>query len=119
MGLLMSVVSSEELRSFLLRVYRALEHGDEAAVHEMVSSAPHALLVGTDPDEWVTGGDVVSIMATQTRELAGVTIKPGEPTAYCDGNVGCGVAFRVRPSRGRAEIPLRRFVGRDGSWVWD
>jgi class 3 adenylate cyclase len=88
MGLLMSVVSSEELRSFLLRFYRVLEHADEAAVHEMVSPAPHALLVGSDPDEWVTGGDVASIMATQTREMAGVTITHGEPTAYCDGNVG-------------------------------
>jgi class 3 adenylate cyclase len=82
------VVPSEELRAFLLRLYAAWNALDIEAFEEMFSTAPHLLLVGTDPDEWWSGPDGVKLFSTQLREMAGFTIEPGEPTAYCCGNLG-------------------------------
>jgi class 3 adenylate cyclase len=82
------VVPSEELRAFLLRLYAVWEALDIEAFEEMLSNESHLLIVGTDPNEWFTGQDGVSLFALQLREMAGFTVEAGEPIAYCSGNVG-------------------------------
>jgi class 3 adenylate cyclase len=82
------VVPSEELRSFLLRLYSAWEAQDFEALREMFSTGAHVLVIGTDPDEWWTGSDVLEVWILQTREVGGFSAKPRRLTAYCIGNVG-------------------------------
>src|SRR2546423_15527889 len=62
------VVPSEELRSFLLRLYSAWGTQDFEALREMVSTGAHLLAIGTDPNEWWTGSDVLEVWILQTRE---------------------------------------------------
>ncbi len=101
------VVPSEELRSFLLRMYDAWATGDFEALREMFSPDAHILLIGTDPGEWWTGRDGLEVFILQTHELGGVRFEASQPTAYCVGNVGWvadqplftpgnGVAVRMR-----------------------
>ena len=101
------VVPSEELRSFLLRLYSTWEAQEFEALREMFSTGAHLLVIGTDPHEWWTGPDALDVWIVQTREVGGLTIQPGRPAAYCIGNVGWvadeplvtfgnGVELRVR-----------------------
>jgi class 3 adenylate cyclase len=82
------VVPSEELRSFLLRLYCTWEAQDFEALREMYSASPHSLTIGTDPNEWWIGSEGLDIWIVQTREIGGLSVQPGRPTAYCCGNVG-------------------------------
>ena len=102
-----AVVPSEELRSFLLRLYSVWEAQDFEALREMFSAGAHLLIIGTDPNEWWTGLDGLEVFIFQTREFGGLRFEPGRPTAYCIGNVGWvadeplltlgnGAALRVR-----------------------
>jgi class 3 adenylate cyclase len=82
------VIPSEELRSFLLRLYATWEAMDFDGMREMISAQPHALVVGTDPTEWWTGSAGLEIWLVQAQELGRVAIKSSGPVAYCCGNVG-------------------------------
>ena len=102
-----AVVPSEELRSFLLRLYSAWGTQDFEALREMFSTGAHLLAIGTDPNEWWQGPDVLAVWILQTREAGGFHFEPSRPTAYCMGSVGWvadeplvtlgnGVAIRLR-----------------------
>ena len=82
------VVPSEELRSFLLRLYSAWGTQDFEALREMFSTGAHLLAIGTDPNEWWQGPDVLTVWILQTREAGGFHFEPSRPTAYCMGSVG-------------------------------
>src|SRR5207237_5456273 len=82
------VVPSEELRQFLLRFYSACGMGDFEALGEMLSTGAHLLAIGSDPNEWWNGSDVLEVWIQQTREASGFHFEPGRLTAYCAGNVG-------------------------------
>jgi hypothetical protein len=82
------IVSSEELRAFLLRLYAAKGDNDSDAVREMFSSSACLLNIGTDSDEWWTGPGGTEILLRQNEQLGGIELRPGAPVAYCVGNVG-------------------------------
>ena len=90
------VIPSEELRSFLLRLYATWEALDFDALREMVSAKPHALVVGTDPTEWWSGCEGLDMWLVQVQEPGPVTIRSAGPVAYCCGNVGKGTGRRLR-----------------------
>src|SRR5205823_8666146 len=82
------VVPSEELRSFLLRLYSVLEAQEVGALREMFSTGAHALVIGTDPNEWWTGSDGLDVWIVQIREAGGFRFEASRPTADCCGNGG-------------------------------
>ncbi len=82
------VVPSEELRSFLLRLYSVIKAQEFEALREMLSTGAHALTIGTDPNEWWTGSDGLEVWILQIQESGGFSFEPSRPTAYCIGNVG-------------------------------
>lgn len=82
------VVPSEELRSFLLRVYRALETGDAQALNEMFSAEPYLLIVGSDAEEWMTGREGVQIFIAQIDAMAGFSLEPTRIVAFATDTVG-------------------------------
>jgi SnoaL-like protein len=82
------VVPSEELRQFMLRFYSAWGTRDFEALGEMLSTEAHLLAIGSDPNEWWNGSDVLEVWIQQTREASGFHFEPGRLTAYCAGNVG-------------------------------
>jgi class 3 adenylate cyclase len=83
-----AIVSSEELRAFLLRLYAAMGDNDADAVREMFSTNACLVNIGTDPDEWWTGSEGTEVLLRQNKELGGITMRPGSPVAYSVGSVG-------------------------------
>lgn len=72
----------------MLRLYAAWGANDFEAVGEMFSTRPSLLAIGSAPDEWWTGSEVIDIWALQTEEFKGVRFTPGRLAAYAMGPVG-------------------------------
>ena len=82
------VVPSEELRALLLRVHSARTEGDFDTISEIFSAEPYLVMLGSDPEEWVTGQAAVNLFNTQTKEMGERAIEFGNATSYRCGNVG-------------------------------
>jgi hypothetical protein len=110
--------SSVELRDLTLRIAQAIGAGDVAFLERHTSRQPGAAFVGTDPDEWWT--DIAGLSRTLVAQRqAGITMIPGEPLAYQEGDSGWavdrGMRFRVGDREGtfRFSVVYRR---EDGEW---
>ncbi len=82
---------SEVIKEIYQRSYEMYSSGDAAVTARFVSRHPGALILGTDPAEWIEGADqIVDVIPTYAPILgqAGITLRPGECRAYVEGNVG-------------------------------
>lgn len=105
------VVASEELRAFILRLYRYFEAGDAEGMRGMTSESPNLVIIGSDPDEWWVGPQTLELLAIQVRELEGLKIKPGRLVAQAAGNFGWVVDDPVlSPSSGQPVHTRMSFV---------
>ena len=91
-GMASDVVPSEELRALLARCFRVISAGDAAALEELFSSQAYVVLIGSDPDEWLRGGDAVAVFSAQLGELRAIELEPSEIVAFCSGDVGWAAA---------------------------
>ena len=98
-------------------------HGPDA-LREMLSTGAPLLVIGTDPNEWWVGSDVVDLWTLQAQEMSGMSLKPVRLTAHCIGNVGWvadearvtfanGRAFRMRVT---AVVVIERGHWRIAQW---
>ena len=109
---------SLELRELTRRIAQAIGEGDVAFLERHTSRQDGAAFLGTDPDEWWTDLAGVS-RALMAQRQAGVTVLPGTPLAYQEGNVGWAVDREVRFRAGEEEVPFRFSVvyhREDGAW---
>jgi len=84
-----SIVSSEELRAFMLRWYAAWEAWDFETLKEMLSTDPCFLSIGTDPAEWWGGEDLLALWKIQAREIGDVKVRASPRlSAHSCGSVG-------------------------------
>ena len=114
------VVPSEELRSLLLRLYSAMEAQEVETLREMFSTGAHALAIGTDPNEWWTGGDALEVWIVQIREAGGFRFHATKPMAYCVGPVGWVADEPLVTIANGVEIPVRVTLGRgvESATLW-
>jgi class 3 adenylate cyclase len=82
------VVPSEELRALIVRVHDARTEGDFDTISEIFSKEPYLAILGSDPDEWVSGQDAVDVFKTQTKEMGERAVEFGKATGYRCGNMG-------------------------------
>jgi hypothetical protein len=109
---------SPELRDLTSRIAQAVGDGDMAFLERHISRQADVAFLGTDPDEWWTDLAGLSRALAAQRE-AGVTVIPGDPLAYEEGNVGWAVDRTVRFRIGDQEAPFRFSVvyrREDGTW---
>ena len=85
---MVEAVASEELRAFILRLYRFFEAGDVESMRGMTTESPNAVIIGTDPDEWWVGPQTLDLLAKQVQELSGLVITPGRLVAQAMGSFG-------------------------------
>lgn len=111
---------SPELEEIIARWFESAARGDGSWVDRHVSRDADVLLVGTDPDEWLEGEKVGEFLKGEAEAMGGsVTISPGEPIAFREGDVGWGI---TRPTLtlpdGRRVSPRWSAVFRreDGEW---
>src|SRR5215212_1620871 len=102
----MPMQPSPELRELTSRIGQAVGDGDVAFLERHISRHADVAFLGTDPDEWWT--DLAGLSrALAAQRQAGVTVIPGDPLAYQEGNVGWAVDRMVRFRIGDQEIPFR------------
>jgi hypothetical protein len=110
-----------EAEAVLDEMYTAFENGDAATFEKHLAKDPGLLVIGTDPNEWWEGDDVMRAMTAQLAELkaAGVGVDRGEKKSGREGNVAWVAdrsAFRLSDG---TTIPLRvtgTFIEQDGAW---
>jgi hypothetical protein len=87
---------SDELIEIINGWFEAVAKGDTSWVDKYVSKQAGVRLVGTDPNEWLTGEDVIEFLKNEAQTLGGnVKVSHGETEAFTDGTVGWGVARPV------------------------
>lgn len=70
--------------------FDAASRGDPAAIDRHLSTDPFTRLVGSDPDEWLRGGEqIAAFLRGEVQGAAGaVTFTPSETEAFAVGDVG-------------------------------
>lgn len=77
-----------EIRLLLLDYYTASGRGDVAFLEQLVSPAPHALVIGTDPNEWWVGGEqIIATWSAAWRTRGGLPVLGADPQGYRTGAV--------------------------------
>jgi ketosteroid isomerase-like protein len=70
--------------------FSAATRGDASVIDHYVSTQPTTRLVGSDPGEWLQGGEqIATFLRTEVEGAAGqVTFEPYETEAFANGDVG-------------------------------
>lgn len=81
---------SPELVQLVSDWFDAASRGDSALIERHVADSASCRLVGSDPDEWMQGGDAISAFLRGEVEGAGgdVTFSPSDTEAFASGDVG-------------------------------
>lgn len=78
-----------ELIDLLQRYYMASSAGDADFLATYVSPADEAVVIGTDPAEWWSGGEaIIATWGGAWRSRGGLGIRNSAPVAYRSGTVG-------------------------------
>ena len=80
---------SPEIEQLVRDWFAAASRGEASVVDRYVTAEPAVRLVGSDPGEWIQGGDRVADFLRGEVSGAGgeVTFTPSETEGYRDGNV--------------------------------
>ncbi len=111
---------SAELKSVVLRLYEAVSGGDMAAVERLFSRQSGALVIGSDPNEWLVGHDAIAgAFRAQFREMGIRKIQAGDLSAFVEGTVGWAADRRPMRSSNGMDISIREtfvFHKEDEEW---
>lgn len=84
---------SSEIREVILAWFKAAESGDAQWRDRHVSTSPDLRIVGTDPDEWLSGAPAYEFLSNEARTVGGrVKVEVREVEAFEEGSVGWGLA---------------------------
>jgi ketosteroid isomerase-like protein len=81
------VKQAPDLKDVVLRFYQAVSDGNVEGFDQFISQRAPMTFIGTDPTEWWTETDSIREMLRQQAAM-GVTVEPGEISAYREGTVG-------------------------------
>lgn len=112
---------SPELEQLVIDWFAAASRGDPSLIERHVSAAPSARLVGSDPDEWLGGGDAIAAFLRGEVEGAGgeVTFAPSDTEAFATGDVGwAATKLTIAMPDGRRVAPrwTAVFERHQGTW---
>ena len=111
---------SLELRGIIVGWFEAAERGDASWRDRHVSRNPDLRIVGTDPDEWLSGISAFGFLKNEAETAGGrVKVTVLEAEAFAEGNTGWGVARpEITLTDGRKVTPRWSavFLHEDGTW---
>ena len=80
---------SEELEALIASWFKAASDGEGSLVDRHVSTKEGNRLIGSDPDEWLSGAAVAAFLRGEAERSGGnVSFVPDATEAYEEGNVG-------------------------------
>lgn len=111
----------DSIRSAIAGWFTSLKEGDNTWRDRHVSRDPDLRIVGTDPEEWLSGEPAFAFLKGEAEAVGGkLGIETGAIEAFSQGEIGWGV---VRPS---IRLPSGRIVDvrwsavfrkEDGAWM--
>jgi ketosteroid isomerase-like protein len=111
---------SSEIEQLVRDWFAAASRGDSSAVDQHVTADPAVRVVGSDPGEWIQGGEkVAEFLRGEVEGAAGeVTFTPSEIEGYRHGDVGwAATKLTISLSDGRRVQPRWTAVVVDqGGW---
>ncbi len=111
---------SDELRDVVLAAFQDFSSQDASWIDRHTSRHDGALLIGTDPNEWIKGGEQVAENAeSEIQESTARFSSAGEIEAFVEGTVGWASARPVWTLEDGTEVPARWtgvFHREDGEW---
>jgi ketosteroid isomerase-like protein len=109
-----TVERSPAIEDLVKTWFHAATTGDASVVDLRVSSEPGVRLIGSDPDEWLSGGEEIrTFLRGEVEGAAGaVMFSPADIEAYEEGSVGWATA------RLTITMPDGRWVSPRWSAVW-
>ena len=85
--------SSREIRDVIAGWFEAAVKGDASWRDRHVSSLPDLRIIGTDPDEWLTGEPAFAFLRNEAATVGGkVSVVLREIEGFREGSVGWGAA---------------------------
>jgi ketosteroid isomerase-like protein len=115
------VEPSDELKDLVVSWFAAASNGDPSLVDRRVSMHPGTRLVGSDPTEWLQGGESIAAFLTGEAEGAAgkVRFTPSDTEAYREGDLGwAATRLTITMPDGRSISPRWTAVllREDGEW---
>ena len=111
---------SDELIDVVLAAFEDFLSQGTSWIDRHTSRHEGVLVIGTDPNEWIEGGDQAAENAKQEiQESTARFSSPGEVEAFVEGTVGWASARPVWTLKDGEEIPARWtgvFHLEDGEW---
>lgn len=101
--------------------FSAASSADTSLIARHVADSESARLVGSDPDEWLRGGDTIATFLRGEVESAGgeVTFTPSETEAFRSGDVGwAATKLTIAMADGRKVTPRWTSVFELNGGVW-
>jgi class 3 adenylate cyclase len=104
---------SKDLRDLMLGLYHDWSMGEPSFIDRVTSDRPEALLIGTDPREWLVGGPAIrALWRRQFEEGTGDKIwSPGELQAFEEGSVGWVADNPTTTDRSSGDVRSWRVTG--------
>jgi hypothetical protein len=111
---------SDELRDIVLAAFEDFANQDTSWIDRHTSSHEGVLVIGTDPNEWIEGGEQVAQNSKEEiQESTARFSSPGEVEAFVEGSVGWASSRPVWTLEDGTEIPARWtgvFHQEEGEW---
>ena len=112
---------SPELEALVADWFQAASKGDGSLVDRHVSHHEMNRLIGSDPEEWIRGGEPVATFLRGEAERSGghVTFTPSETEAFSEGTVGwAATRLKISLPDGKHVSPRWSavFHQEDGAW---
>ena len=91
--------ASREIAEIIAGWFEAAQNGDVTWRDRFVSAQPELRIIGTDPEEWLSGGPAYDFLRNEAATIGGkVTVRVQDVEGYQEGSVGWGSARPERPS---------------------
>lgn len=111
---------SDELKGVVLTAFENFSSQDTSWINRHTSRHEGVLVIGTDPNEWIEGGERVAESAQQEiRESTARFSSAGGVEAFVEGTVGWASSRPVWTLEDGTEVPARWtgvFHQEDGEW---
>ena len=111
---------SDELRDVVLAAFEDFSREDTSWINRHISRHEEVIVIGTDANEWIKGGEQVADNAKQEiQESTARFSSSGEVEAFVEGTVGWASARPVWTLEDGTEVSARWtgvFHQEDGEW---
>jgi ketosteroid isomerase-like protein len=112
--------SSAEIRNVIAGWFEAAVRGDAGWRDRHVSTDPDLRIIGTDPDEWLSGPEAYGFLKHEAETVGGkISVSLRSLEGFAEGSVGWGTALpEILLKDGRKVTPRWSavFHREDGEW---